>query len=313
MAFFAALLIGCYVIAGKPTRAPARSPIFATSLLPLGLGWGQIDGPARQALEMPSRHFFFASHWSAADWAGVMIPLAILFGLWRVNTRTTTPLLQRLCGSACLCGVAATLFFLTISRLPSLAPLVRLQPMRAFQLIYIVMFLVVGGFIGEYILRARAWRWAVLLAALGAMDIAIDRAAYPASEHLEWPGAECGNAWVQAFEWSKRNTPESALFALPPEYIYAAGEDRHGFRAIAERSSLADQVKDSSVVSIFPGVAPEWQRQVDAQSGWSRFTPDAFRRLAAQYPVTWVIVPLPQSRGLDCRYHNAAVAVCRIA
>jgi hypothetical protein len=313
MTFYAGLLIACYCVADANTRATIRIPAYAASTLPVGLSWGAVSGPAKQSMEMANRHFFFAARWSAFDWAGVVIPLAILFYLWRVATRAATPLLRRLCGGAFLCGMVATLFFLCVSLSPSLEPLVRLQPMRAFQLIYVVMFLVVGGLFGEYVLRAQAWRWSLLLLALGGMDIAIDRATYPASKHVEWPGATSGNAWVQGFDWARRNTPETALFALPPQYIYAAGEDGHGFRAIAERSSLADQVKDSSVVSIFPNLAPEWKQQIDAQSGWTTFSPADFHKLARQFPVTWVIVELPQSEGLDCPYRNSAVAVCRIA
>jgi hypothetical protein len=184
--------------------------------------------------------------------------------------------------------------------------------MRIFQLIYIVFFLIIGGLLGEYILRAHTMRWAMLLLVLGAIDFSISRNAYPASAHIEWPGARSGNPWVQAFEWAKLHTPENALFALPPQYIDIDGEERHGFRAIAERSSLADQLKDSSVVSIFPGLAAEWERQVEAQTGWNHFTPADFQRLTETYPVTWVIVQPPQSGGLDCPYRNSAVAVCHL-
>ncbi len=105
--------------------------------------------------------------------------------------------------------------------------------MRAFQLLYMLLFLIVGGFVGEYILRDHSWRWTVLGIALGAMDIAIDHAAYLASEHIEWPGAASSNAWVEGFEWAQRNTPADALFALPPRYLQAPGEDMHGFRGMA--------------------------------------------------------------------------------
>jgi len=40
-------------------------------------------------------------------------------------------------------------------------------------------------------------------------------------------------------------TPRDAVFALDPNYMLIAGEDQHGFRAIAERSALADALKDN--------------------------------------------------------------------
>jgi len=48
-------------------------------------------------------------------------------------------------------------------------------------------------------------------------------------------------------------------------------EDQHGFRAIAQRSLLADNVKDSGAVSMFPALAEKWQEQVGAQRGWKKF------------------------------------------
>jgi len=48
----------------------------------------------------------------------------------------------------------------------------------------------------------------------------------------------------QAFDWAKHNTPVDSLFALDPRYMELPGEDYHGFRALAERSVLADDLKD---------------------------------------------------------------------
>ena len=48
------------------------------------------------------------------------------------------------------------------------------------------------------------------------------------------------------------------------------GEDQHGFRAIAQRSMLADAVKDSGAASMFPKLAEDWATQVDAQANWKQ-------------------------------------------
>ncbi len=106
-----------------------------------------------------------------------------------------------------------------------------------------------GGFLGEYALRNRVWRWAALFIPLcGGMFIA-QLALFPASPHIEWSLESEGNKWAQAFVWTKQNTPTNAMFALDPEHMRIAGEDSHGFRAIAQRSMLADAVKDSGAVS----------------------------------------------------------------
>jgi len=44
--------------------------------------------------------------------------------------------------------------------------------------------------------------------------------------------------------------PVDAYFALDPDYMAAPGEDYHSFRALAERSQLADNIKDASMVTL---------------------------------------------------------------
>ena len=84
------------------------------------------------------------------------------------------------------------------------------------------------------------------------------------------------------------------------------------FRAIAERSMLADAVKDSGAVTMFPAIAETWLDQVKAQQGWEKFQLSDFQRLQQKYGVNWVVVKPPGVAGLSCPYHNLAVAVCRL-
>ncbi len=309
MTVFAVLFIACYYLTGLTAKLELRIPAYAAAL-PLGLGWGRVQEPAQET--MMTRSFFFAYRWTWIEWTGVVAPLAIFLALWRLPLDFGKPALRRIAGAAFLTGCFVSIFFLLISSSPNLESFLRLQPMRAFQVIYIVMFLIVGAGLGEFVLGRHVWRWATLLVALGLMDVVVDHATYPSSSHVEWPFASSRNPWVQGFDWAKLNTPPDALFALPPRYIYAPGEDAHGFRAIAERSALADELKDAAVVSIFPALAPEWKKQVDAQAGWNSFKPADFHRLSQQFNVTWVVVQVSQSEGLDCRYHNASIAVCHI-
>jgi hypothetical protein len=190
--------------------------------------------------------------------------------------------------------------------------LARLQPMRSLYLLYILFFLFAGGLLGEYVLKNRVWRWLALFAPLSAGMFAAQVALFPASAHIEWPGAAPRNQWVQAFSWIRNNTPNDAIFALDPLHAHIPGEDENGFRAIAQRSMLADEIKDSGAVSMFPALAEEWQNQVEAQSPWKAFQAQDFRRLQTRYGVNWVVLQQPGVPGLECPYQNAAVLVCRI-
>ena len=173
--------------------------------------------------------------------------------------------------------------------------LARLQPLRSLHFLYIVMFVVMGGFLAEYVLKDRVWRWLLLFAPLSLGMFLGQRALFPASAQVEWPGAAPKNPWAQAFVWIRQNTPVNAVFALDPEYMDLAGEDEIGFRCLAERSRLADGVKDNGVVSMFPPLAEEWWAQVQAQTPWKSFRAEDFLRLKNTYGVSWMVVQQPGS------------------
>jgi hypothetical protein len=86
----------------------------------------------------------------------------------------------------------------------------------------------------------------------------------------------------------------------------------HGFRAIAERSVLADVVKDSGAVSLFPGLAEEWRAETQAESGWRGFTAPDFQRVMNTYRVSWGVVESPGPTGMPCPYESREIAECRI-
>jgi hypothetical protein len=188
----------------------------------------------------------------------------------------------------------------------------RLQPMRSFHLLYVVFFVLLGGLLGEYALQTKVWRWLGLFVPLAACMWLVQQASYPASPHVEWPGRVSGNTWTSAFLWIRGHTPKGAVFGIDPDYMLLPGEDEHGFRAVAERSVLADNVKDSGAVSLFPQLAGHWKDQVQAESGWKTFHLADFENLAGRYPVTWILTRGPGPSGLLCPYRNHDLAVCRI-
>jgi hypothetical protein len=92
------------------------------------------------------------------------------------------------------------------------------------------------------------------------------------------------------------------------------GEDENGFRARAERSMLADLVKDKGASSMFPPLSVKWAEQTADEKNFDRFGKEDFERLRRKYGVTWVVEQVGGSYGsaIDCPYKNSAVQVCRL-
>jgi hypothetical protein len=138
------------------------------------------------------------------------------------------------------------------------------------------------------------------------------RQLFPATHTLELPGRWPENAWVETFLWIKQNTPANAYFALDPDHMRMPGEDQHGFRAIAERSMLADDVKDSGAVTMFPALAQTWREQVDAQRGWKDFRRADFENLRERFGVNWFVLEQLQTAGMECPHAVSGLYVCRL-
>ena len=162
-------------------------------------------------------------------------------------------------------------------------------------------------------------RWVVVFSALAAVMVVAERRTFPASKHLELPGAlsgddsaDPGNPYQRAFAWIGRNTPRDAFFAMDAQYITKLGEDAQSFRAIAERSVLPDFSKDGGVVTNKPELAAEWLQGQVAQDGLGT-EPDA-RRITVLRPlgVDWVVLEREVATGFACAYVNEAVKVCRL-
>ena len=303
MAAYAVVFVLC-MAASKPARLavlPALPGVF--SLEPT-------RGPAREAFL--SRTFFWLSNWAWYEWIGIIAPVAICWQLSRLSVRGTKPafpaLLQAIIPFSFL-FLAAGLLVTFDSHLENL---VRLQPMRAFHLVYLIFFPLLGGLLGEYVLSTRAWRWGALFLPMAVGMWLVQNDAYPSSVAIEWPGTRDTNHWSAAFYWIRENTPKTAVFALDPGHMKLPGEDMHGFRALAERSMLADAVKDSGAVSMFPLLGDDWKRQVDAQMGVEQFKEVEFQQLQRAYPVTWIVTRQAPPMGLWCPYQKGGLSVCRL-
>jgi hypothetical protein len=280
------------------------------SAVPLGWIFESPTPVWHKALQ--TRAYYFLYRWTWYEWLGALAPLALFCLLWRIALRRGETVLARFGLAIFSYGIFQFGVALIMLGTPSLVRLTPLQPMRFLHLIYFFMTLVGGCLIGKYFLKASAWRWALFLVVINAGMYVSQRELYSGSLHLEVPGRHPGNAWLQSFAWIRLNTPVDAYFAMDPRYLEAPGEDYHSFRALAERSQLADALKDTAVVTQVPDLGPDWERQVAAQSGWKDFKIADFRRLKTDFGVDWVIVSYPQTAGLACPWHNDTLVVCRI-
>lgn len=282
-------LTGCFLLAWMPI-VPQTSPAY------------------HEAAKLHAYHYI--QNWEWFELLGALAPLVLLWWFGRIADRFKWKLLGKACRAFAIYG---TIYFITAlavdlpARFESLA---RIQPMRSLHLLYIFLFSCIGGFLGEFVLKDRAWRWVALLVPLCAGMFTAQRSLFPASAHVEWPGSAPRNPWAQAFVWIRQNTSIDAVFAMDPKYMEIPGEDEIGFRCLAQRSRLADNVKDNGVVSMFPPLAEEWWQQVQAQTPWKDLGPSDFLRLKEKYGVSWVVLRQPGLTGLHCAYENSAVKVC---
>ncbi len=294
-----------------PVLSPARMPARAAAVPSLLKSFSLQPATGTDHDLLYSRTFFFASLWRWWEYLGILLPLAILAACSRAQLRGLSAAGRRVCRALVAFGMVSTAFWLMLAASPRFDSLQRLQPMRSFDLIYIFLFLILGGLLAEYALGARPWRWAAFFAPLAAGMCALNLALYPASPHIELPGRAGANRWLAAFYWVRANTPKDAFFALDPRYLELPGEDEHGFRAVAERGRLADFYKDSGVATMFPELGEKWARDERALGGWNGFDRDAFARLHRQTGADWVVLERAVP-GLACPYGQSGILVCRI-
>jgi hypothetical protein len=287
-----------------------RQPVFLACLLPFGISF---DAPPAAYHQVALAHpYFYLLQWRWYELLGAIAPIPILWWFSRTARSRQLRNLDLLCRALIVYELVYLGVSLVLTIPARFEALARLQPMRSLYLLYVLFFLFAGGLLGEYVLNNRVWRWAALFVPLCAGMFVAQRALFPGSAHIEWPGAAPKNQWVQAFLWIRGNTPRDALFALNPTHMDIPGEEENSFEAVAQRSMLADANKASGAVSMFPAMADEWFSQIQAQSDWTTFQIQDFRRLEAQYGVSWVVLQQPGTAGLDCPYQNATVLVCRL-
>jgi hypothetical protein len=294
----------------EPALRKKQIPVLAYALLPLP----KLLEPTSPAYHAAAQFhgFHYISNWHWYEVLGIIGPLPILWWFSRIAQSTERHDMAAMCRTLAIYDVIYFVAALIVSVPGRFEVLARIQPLRSLYLLYLLLVVFGGGLLAEHLLKTKLWRWIALFAPLAAVMFIAQRSLFPASAHVELPWAAPRNEWAQAFLWIRQNTTLDSRFAIDPDYMQIRGEDAIGFRALAERSRLADAIKDSGSVSMFPSLAQTWYEQWQAQKGWKDFDRAKFLQLRQMYGISWLVLEPFQTSGLACPYRNAAVAVCQI-
>jgi len=323
-AFGATLMLACMRSSNPYIRRWATPALSATAL-----AMGAVIQHAARSENADyrritlTRTYWFPAAWSWYELVGLAAPLIILaIFAWQKSPARSNPVSipannarRALAKMALSAGTTAWMVAMLFAHAGSDTHMIaRMQPLRVFQIVYLVMVLALGATLGQYVFRSSTWRWLAAMLLLGGTIFAAGRSAFPHSQHIEFPWTAARNPWVQAFLWIRYNTPKDSLFALDADYINAHGEDAQCFRAIAERSSLPDYSKDGGEASIAPDLTAQWKIGQQAQQYLNApTTTDAMRRANLRsLGVTWLVLDARALTSFDCPYTNSEVKVCRL-
>lgn len=294
----------------EPALKKKQIPVLAYALLP----FPKLFEPTSSAYHAAAQFhgFHYISNWHWYEVLGIIGPMPILWWFSRIAQSRERYDMAAMCRALAIYDVVYFVAALIVSVPGRFEVLARIQPLRCLYLLYLLLVVFAGGLLAEHLLKTKLLRWIALFLPLAAAMFVAQRSLFPASAHVELPWAVPRNEWAQAFLWIRQNTPVDSKFAIDPDYMRVRGEDTIGFRALAERSRLADATKDSGSVSMFPALAEAWYGQWQAQKDWKNFQYANFLRLKELYGVNWLVLQQPQADGFSCPYRNSVVAVCQI-
>ena len=106
--------------------------------------------------------YFYIQHWAWYELLGAVAPLALFCWFAREARRREWLVIERVSRAFVIYDLVFLVSALIVDLPARLEVLARLQPLRCLHLLYIVLFVVIGGLAGEYILRGRVWRWLLL-------------------------------------------------------------------------------------------------------------------------------------------------------
>jgi hypothetical protein len=260
-----------------------------------------------------TRTYWFIENWHWYEISGLVIPLLVLATLARINQPRGRQAARWLACAAIEAGLTGVVISLLFVREGSpFYEVARLQPLRMFQVIYIVTILALGSYACVRLLTIHRWLPVATFLAVGAGMFYVQSRVFPDSGRIEWPWCAPRNGWEKAFLWARQNTRPDARFALDASYITYPGEDAQYFSAISERIALPDYSKDGGLAALAPQFADDWVAAQAAQTGLNEET-DAQRRSALHgLQVSWIILPATAQTELACPFANVAAKVCRL-
>jgi hypothetical protein len=290
----AALLLLAFVYHFRPVANPAWHEILLT------------------------RPYLFPPKWPWYAWICTAAVLATVHWFVGIARRRELPVVEHISRRIVISGIIGIAGAVLITTVPAFERLIPTEPMRTLHLVYFLLVFLGGGLLGQTVLQSHPLRWFVFLFSISAVFLVGNKIVYSSSPYIEVPGRLPRNAWVAAFDWIRQNTPNDAYFALDPHYMTRPGEDHHGFRAFAERSVLADWVKDRSVSALEPQLADRWLEEESGTNYWERFTVNDLLQLKKRFGVDWIVLERGLNPGLQpignlsCPYSNSAVLVCKL-
>jgi hypothetical protein len=308
------LLLACLSSRNNRIRIGGATTLSILAVLVAALLYRNAQPETAAYLQVAlTRTYWFVAHWQWYEQFGLLAPWAILIIIGLRSNATTSAQARALARTGALAASVSIIVSLLFARTPAPTYMVaRLQPLRIFQIVYILMILAIGAFLGEKLLQRKPLRWAVTYTLLAAIMVLAERQTFPRSDHLELPWQQPRNGWQRAFIWIATNTSVDALFALDAHYVTQPGEDAQTFRSMAERSALADYSKDGGEASITPSLTAAWFIGQTAQTDLN--TASDATRIARLQPlgVDWIILPQAANTSFACDYNDEAVKVCRL-
>jgi len=138
--------------------------LLGALLLPMSFLAARHSPAYIEAARLHSFHYLFKWRWY--EWAGIIAPLGILWLLAVISRKQNKNKIQRVCRALILYGLLCFAAAILFSLPGDYSPLARFQPLRSLHLLYLLLFLFLGGFCGEFLLQHKLWRWAVLFVPL---------------------------------------------------------------------------------------------------------------------------------------------------
>lgn len=268
--------------------------------------------PAGYADIAMTRSYWFLSTWHWYEIAGLILPLPLLLGIAPLHAifNEHARWLAQMAVSAGVIGLTVSLLF--AHQWCRCYFVAMLQPLRIFQMVYIVLILLLGSVLASSLLKNSVTRWAVTLGVLAALMFFVQIRTFPHSSHLEFPWAHPMNDWERGFVWIRDNTQKNSAVAIDADYINSPGEDAQNARAITERSLPPDEAKDGGLAAIEPDLSSEWIAGEQMQTDLATISDTERLARLRQVRVEWLVLPVHSATELPCPYQNNLMKVCQI-